>query len=57
VTNDPDFLVLAQQGMPHMGIAYCDQGRRSMSEIIRRLIRLWERYPAAEALRGRIVFL
>ena len=57
VTNDPDFLVLAQQDMPYMGIAYCDQGRRSIGEIIRRLIRLWERYPAAEALRGRIVFL
>jgi len=57
VTNDPDFLVLAQQDMLHMGIAYCDQGRRSIGEIIRRLIRLWERYPAAEALRGRIVFL
>ena len=57
VTNDPDFLVLAQQDMPHMGISCCDQGRRSIGEIIRRLIRLWERYPAAEALRGRIVFL
>ena len=57
VTNDPDFLVLAQQDMPHMGIAYCDQGRRSIGEIMRRLLRLWEQYPAAEVLRGRIVFL
>ena len=56
VTNDPDFLVLAQEDRPHMGIAYCDQGRRSIGEMIRRLVLLWERYPA-EALRGRIVFL
>jgi len=56
VTNDPDFLVLPQQDLPHMGIAYCDQGRRSIGEIIRRLVLLWERHPAA-ALRDRIVFL
>jgi len=56
VTNDPDFLVLAQEDRPHMGIAYCDQGRRSIGEMIRRLVVLWERYPAA-ALRGRMVFL
>ena len=56
VTNDPDFLVLAQEDRPHMGIAYCDQGRRSIGEMIRRLVVLWGRYPA-EALRGRIVFL
>ena len=56
VTNDPDFLVLAQEDRPHMGIAYCDQGRRSLGEMIRRLVVLWERYPA-EALHGRIVFL
>jgi hypothetical protein len=51
-----DFLVLAQEDRPHMGIAYCDQGRHSLGEMIRRLVVLWERYPA-EALRGRIVFL
>jgi predicted nuclease of predicted toxin-antitoxin system len=56
VTNDPDFLVLVQEDRPHMGIAYCDQGRRSIGEMIRRLVLLWERYPA-EALRSRIVFL
>jgi hypothetical protein len=39
-----------------MGIAYCDR-EDGPSVIIRRLIRLWERYPEAEALRGRIVFL
>jgi hypothetical protein len=56
VTNDPDFLVLAQEDRPHMGIAYCDQGRRSIGEMIRRLVLLCERYPA-EALRGRMVLL
>ena len=56
VTNDPDFLVLAQRDVPHMGIAYCDQERRSIGEMIRRLVLLWERH-SAEALRGRIVFL
>ena len=41
VTNDPDFLVLAQQGMPHMGIAsMAIRERRSMGEVIRRLIQL-----------------
>jgi len=39
-----------------MGSAYCSQGRRSIGEMLRRLVLLWERHPV-EALRDQIVFL
>jgi len=42
LTHDADFLRLHRQGFEHAGIVYCQQGRRSIGEIIRSLIRIWE---------------
>jgi len=42
VTHDRDFLRLDERGEDHAGIAYCDQGRRSIGEMVSRLILLHE---------------
>lgn len=41
-THDADFLMLHQQGVEHAGIVYSRPGRRSIGEIVRTLIRIWE---------------
>lgn len=41
-TQDDDFLVLHQQGLEHYGIVYCHQNSRSIGEIVRGLILIWE---------------
>ena len=56
VTHDPDFLDFHKKGWSHFGIAYCDQGRRSLGDIIRTLVRLWEQF-SAEDVRERVFFL
>ena len=42
LTHDADFLRLHRQGIDHAGIVYCQQGRRSIGEIVRSLVRIWE---------------
>ncbi|MEX0270137.1 hypothetical protein AB3R30_13415 [Leptolyngbyaceae cyanobacterium UHCC 1019] len=37
-----DFLRLHQAGANHVGIIYCIQGSRSIGEIIRGLVLIWE---------------
>ena len=56
VTHDADFLRLQEQGVPHAGIAYCRQGSRSIGELLRSLVVLWEHVTAAE-LSGHVEFL
>ena len=41
-TQDADFLRLHQAGVDHAGIAYCQQGSRSIGEILHGLILIWE---------------
>lgn len=41
-TQDRDFLRLHASGTPHAGIAYCDNGTRSVGEIIEGLVLVWE---------------
>ena len=41
-TQDDDFLAIHQQGLEHYGIAYCHQNSRSIGEIVRGLILIWE---------------
>ena len=55
VTHDSDFLGIAA-GAQHAGIAYCHRERRSLGQIIRRLILLWEVYEPGE-MKNRIEFL
>jgi predicted nuclease of predicted toxin-antitoxin system len=43
-TQDEDFLAINAAGVPHAGIAYCHQGTRSVGEIIRGLVLIWDIY-------------
>ena len=41
-THDDDFLTIHQRGLDHYGIVYCHQHSRSIGEIVRGLILIWE---------------
>ena len=56
VTHDADFLRIHQQGVPHAGIAFCRQGNRSIGELLRSLVLLWEHLTPAE-FSGHVEFL
>lgn len=56
VTHDPDFLRIARRTADHPGIAFCHQTARSIGEIIRRLILIYEVLTADE-IAGRVEFL
>jgi predicted nuclease of predicted toxin-antitoxin system len=55
VTTDEDFLAIAPR-QPHAGILYWHQERRSIGEVIRRIVRLCEQHTA-EAIRNQVMFL
>jgi len=42
LTQDDDFLALHDRGLEHYGIVYCHQNSRSIGEIVRGLILIWE---------------
>lgn len=56
VTHDDDFLGLHQSDMEHAGIAYCNQNHRSIGEILRGLILIWE-VPDSEDMCNQLEFL
>ena len=56
MTHDQDFLRLHQQGVPHAGIAFCEQGTRSVGQIVRGLILIYEAL-AADEMASQIEFL
>jgi predicted nuclease of predicted toxin-antitoxin system len=41
-THDADFLRLHRQGVEHAGIVYCHQGRKSIGEMVKSLVRISE---------------
>ncbi|HEX8200701.1 MAG TPA: DUF5615 family PIN-like protein [Isosphaeraceae bacterium] len=41
-TQDDDFLKLHAVGVPHAGIAYCPQQTRTIGQIIRGLVDIWD---------------
>ena len=47
-THDADFIALHQSGIEHSGIAFCDRRRRTVGEMVRLLVLLWELYDADE---------
>jgi hypothetical protein len=55
-TQDRDFLRLHAAGVPHPGIAYCDKDSRTIGEIVRSLVLIWEIYEPGE-MTGRVEFL
>lgn len=56
ITHDADFLRLAAQNAEHNGIAYCHKSERSLGEIIRSLILMYEVLMPEEIV-GRVEFL
>jgi hypothetical protein len=55
-TEDADFLRLHAAGVPHPGLSYCHQQSRSVGQIIRGLILIWE-VLEPEDMRNRVEFL
>jgi predicted nuclease of predicted toxin-antitoxin system len=56
VTHDADFLRLAYQEKDHPGIVYCDRTGRSIGEIVRGLILIYE-VLTPEEISGKVEFL
>lgn len=56
VTHDTDFLRLAGRDLDHQGIAFCYKTSRSLGEIIRSLILIYEML-SPEEIAGRVEYL
>lgn len=56
VTQDPDFLAWHQRQELHAGIAYCDQGTRSIGQMIAYLVLMFEVYEPSD-MAGKVEFL
>lgn len=55
-TQDSDFLILHNLGFQHCGIVYCIKGSRSIGEILRGLILIWE-VLEPDDITGKVEFL
>lgn len=55
-TYDQDLLRLAASGVDHAGIAYCQQRQRSIGDIIRGLVLIWEQLEP-EGMAGQVKYL
>jgi hypothetical protein len=55
-SQDADFLRMHEAGVAHAGIVYCHQQSRSVGEIIRGLVVIWEILDP-EDMRNRVEFL
>src|SRR5689334_23014034 len=53
---DDDILRLASSGIAHSGIVFAQQRRRSVGDLVRGLVLLWERRDAVE-MRGQVKYL
>jgi predicted nuclease of predicted toxin-antitoxin system len=56
VTRDADFLRMSAEGAAHAGIAYFRPEKRSLGELIRLLVLIWEVLEAGE-MRGHVEYL
>jgi predicted nuclease of predicted toxin-antitoxin system len=54
--QDDDYLSLNARGVPHAGITYCHQHSRSIGEVIRSLVLIWEVYEPHE-IANRVEYL
>jgi predicted nuclease of predicted toxin-antitoxin system len=55
-TQDTDFLRINRTNTEHYGIVYCWQGKKSIGEIIKGLILIWELLEPFEML-GKVEFI
>ncbi|MGK7946954.1 MAG: hypothetical protein AB4058_21045 [Microcystaceae cyanobacterium] len=56
VTHDTDFLKIASQDHTHYGIAFSKKGSRSLGEIIRSLILIYE-VMSPQEMQGMVEYL
>lgn len=56
VTHDSDFLRLHKEQYQHAGIAYCQQGERSIGQIVAGLVLIYEVLGQGDMI-GRVEFL
>jgi predicted nuclease of predicted toxin-antitoxin system len=56
MTHDTDFLRLSKQDPNHAGIVYCAKDARSVGEMIRSLMLIFE-LMSAEEMRGRVEYI
>jgi hypothetical protein len=56
VTHDRDFLRQAAAGIRHAGIAYCAPGRRSVGELVLKLLQI-RRHESVELAEDRVFYL
>lgn len=56
VTHDPDFLKIASQTTEHWGIAFCKKDVRTLGEIIRSLVLIYE-VLSPDEMKGWIEYL
>lgn len=55
-TQDTDFLRMHRTQITHAGIVFCSQGSKSLGEIIRGLVLIWELLEPNDML-GKVEFL
>lgn len=55
-TQDTDFLRMHQAGITHSGIVYCSQGSKSIGEVIKSLVLIWELLEPDDMF-GRVEFI
>jgi len=55
-TQDTDFLRINSTNKNHPGIVYCSQGSKSIGEVVKGLVLIWELLEPEEML-GRVEFL
>ena len=48
VTSDEDFLVLDSNRYPHAGIGYYRKGSRTIGQVIRHLVLMWEVFEPSD---------
>lgn len=56
VTNDSDFLRIHGQQSHHAGIVYCQQGTRTIGQLVASLVLIYEILERSEMI-GRVEFL
>lgn len=55
-THDPDFLRLHAAQVPHAGLVYCHPQARTLGQIIRGLVLIWDVYEPEE-MHNRVEYL
>ena len=56
VTQDPDFVQAHYEGVPHGGIVFCEQGSRSVGEIIEALMLIFGVFTLEE-MQGQLEYI